>query len=333
MRSRAERNAAPAQRLPARVLAASPFVERAVERDGPGWARWLKAGGLDAAHKPGAIARALRAATAKARDEAQFMRALRVFRMERMARIAARDLAGRAPLAETLAAVTELADAACAEALAFAEDALQKIHGAPRDESGKPVTAYVLGMGKLGGGELNFSSDIDLILGYSAHGQTTARPGGKHGLATEQYYEKLARLFTRYLAEPTPEGFVFRVDWLLRPFGASGPPAMASAAMEEYYQTHGREWERYAMIKARVVAGDAKAGEALLAALRPFVYRRYLDFNAIGALRDMKRMIAAEVQRKELDANIKLGAGGIREVEFIVQAFQLMRGGKEPPLR
>jgi glutamate-ammonia-ligase adenylyltransferase len=329
LRSRAERKAAPAARLPERVLAASPFVEQVAARDAAGWARWLKSGGLDTAHKPGTIAKALRAATARARDEAQFMRALRVFRMERMARIAARDLAGKAPLAETLAAVSELADAACAAALAFAEQALQKLHGAPRDEAGKPVTAYVLGMGKLGGGELNFSSDIDLILGYSAHGETD----GRHGLATEQYYEKLARLFTRYLAEPTPDGFVFRVDWLLRPFGASGPPAMASAALEEYYQTHGREWERYAMIKARVVAGDAKAGEALLAALRPFVYRRYLDFNAIGALRDMKRMIAAEVQRKELDANIKLGAGGIREIEFIVQAFQLMRGGKEPPLR
>jgi glutamate-ammonia-ligase adenylyltransferase len=327
--SKAERGKGPAARLPARVLAASPFVEQAVARDPQGWARWLKAGGLDAAHKTGAIAKALRATTAKHRDEVQFMAALRQFRMERMARIAARDLAGGAELAETLAAVSELADASCAAALTFAGRALQKIHGRPRDASGKPVTAYLLGMGKLGGGELNFSSDIDLIFGYSANGETD----GRQPIATEQYFEKLVRLFTRLLAERTPEGFVFRVDWLLRPFGASGPPAMASAAMEEYYQTHGREWERYAMIKARVVAGDAKAGEALLAALRPFVYRRYLDFNAIGALRDMKRMIAAEVQRQELHDNIKLGAGGIREVEFIVQAFQLMRGGKEAPLR
>jgi glutamate-ammonia-ligase adenylyltransferase len=311
------------------VLAASPFIEQALARDPAGWKKWLAGGGLDAAQKPGAIAKALKAATQKARDEAQFMRALREFRMVQMARIAARDLAGQAPLAETLAATSELADAACAAALAFAEKALQKIHGAPRDEAGKPVTCYVLGMGKLGGGELNFSSDIDLIFGYSAHGETN----GRQSLATEQYYEKLVRLFTRYLGERTPEGFVFRVDWLLRPFGASGPPAMASGAIEEYYQTHGREWERYAMIKARVVAGDAKAGDALLATLRPFVYRRYLDFNAVGALRDMKRMIAAEVQRKELHDNIKLGAGGIREIEFIVQAFQLMRGGKEAPLR
>jgi glutamate-ammonia-ligase adenylyltransferase len=311
------------------VLAASPFVEQAVARDPRGWAKWLEAGGLEAAHAEGSIARALKAATGKARDDAQFMRALRQFRMERMARIAARDLAGAAPLAETLAAVSELADAACAAALAFAGKALQGIHGTPRDESGKPVAAYVLGMGKLGGGELNFSSDIDLIFGYSANGETD----GRQPIATEQYFEKLTRLFTRLLAERTPDGFVFRVDWLLRPFGASGPPAMASAAMEEYYQTHGREWERYAMVKARVVAGDRAAGEALLAALRPFVYRRYLDFNAIGALRDMKRTIAAEVQRKELHDNVKLGAGGIREIEFIVQAFQLMRGGKEAPLR
>ncbi|MGQ0585745.1 MAG: bifunctional [glutamate--ammonia ligase]-adenylyl-L-tyrosine phosphorylase/[glutamate--ammonia-ligase] adenylyltransferase, partial [Gammaproteobacteria bacterium] len=316
MRSKAERGKSAADPL-ARVLAASPFV-----------AQWLK-GGIATAHKPGAIAKALRSATQKARDEAQFMRALREFRMAQMARIAARDLAGAATLAETLEAVSELADGACAAALAFAEKALRKIHGVPRDESGAPVAAFILGMGKLGGRELNFSSDIDLIFGYSANGETD----GRQPVATEQYFERLTRLFTRLLAERTPEGFVFRVDWMLRPFGASGPPAMASGAMEEYYQTHGREWERYALIKARVVAGDAAAGEALLKALRPFVYRRYLDFNAVGALRDMKRMINAEVQRQELQDNIKLGAGGIREIEFIAQAFQLMRGGREAELR
>jgi glutamate-ammonia-ligase adenylyltransferase len=329
LRSRPERGTAGAAKALARVCEASPFVRQARARDPKGWARWIKAGGLDAAHKAGAIAKALRTATAKARGEEPFMHALRAFRMERMARIAARDLAGRAPLAETLEAVSELADAACAAALAFAERTLQKIHGRPRDESGRPVAAYVLGMGKLGGGELNFSSDIDLIFGYSANGATD----GRQAIATEQYFEKLVRLFTRVLGERTADGFVFRVDWLLRPFGASGPPAMASGAIEQYYQSHGREWERYALIKARVVAGSAAAGDALLAALRPFVYRRYLDFNAIGALRDMKRMINAEVQRKELHDNIKLGAGGIREIEFIVQAFQLMRGGQEAPLR
>jgi len=321
----------PARAAPslARVFAASPFVEQASRRDPAAWKRWLGAGGLKAPHKPGAIARALRAATRNARDEARFMRALRVFRMERMARIAARDLAGEPRLAETLAALSELAEAACQASLAFAEKALRKVHGQPRDESGAPVGGYVLGMGKLGGGELNFSSDIDLIFGYSAQGATD----GRQAIANEQYFEKLVRLFTRYLGERTADGFVFRVDWLLRPFGASGPPAMASGAIEEYYQTHGREWERYAMVKARVVAGDVTAGEALLKALRPFVYRRYLDFNAIGALRDMKRMIDEEVRRKDLHDNVKLGPGGIREIEFIVQAFQLMRGGREPPLR
>jgi len=328
LRSKPERKASPAGQVLRRVFAASPFVEQAAQRDAPGWARWIKSG-FDTPARPGAIAKALRAATAKARDEAQFMGALREFRMAQMARIAARDLAGKAPLAETLESVSELADAACAAALAFAEKNLQKIHGRPRDDAGAPVAAYVLGMGKLGGRELNFSSDIDLIFGYSANGATD----GRQAIATEQYFEKLVRLFTRLLGERTAEGFVFRVDWLLRPFGASGPPAMASGAIEEYYQTHGREWERYALIKARVVAGDTAAGEALLKALRPFVYRRYLDFNAIGALRDMKRMINEEVRRKELHDNVKLGAGGIREIEFIVQAFQLMRGGKEPPLR
>ncbi len=328
MRSRAERTPPAAGAALARTFAASPFVEQAARREGAAWARWTRTG-LATACKAGAIAKALRAATAKARDEAGFMRVLRQFRMAQMARIAARDLAGSAPLAETLAAVSELADAACDAALGFAGRALQKAHGQPRDLAGAPVTGYVLGMGKLGGRELNFSSDIDLIFGYTADGETD----GRQPIANAQYFERLVRLFTRLLAERTPEGFVFRVDWLLRPFGASGPPAMASGAVEEYYQTHGREWERYALIKARVVAGDATAGEALLQALRPFVYRRYLDFNAIGALRDMKRMINDEVRRKDLHDNIKLGAGGIREIVFIGQAFQLMRGGQEPALR
>ena len=201
--------------------------------------------------------------------------------------------------------------------------------GAPRDEAGKPVSAYVLGMGKLGGGELNFSSDIDLILGFTAPGATD----GKESISNDEYFEKVVQKLTRTLANRTAEGFVFRVDWMLRPFGSAGAPAMHSAAMEEYYQVHGREWERYAFIKARTVAGDRAAGEAFLASLKPFVYRRYLDYNAIGALRDLKRQIAAEVERKELHGNIKLGAGGIREVEFIVQAFQLVRGGRDPALR
>ncbi|HUR41216.1 MAG TPA: bifunctional [glutamate--ammonia ligase]-adenylyl-L-tyrosine phosphorylase/[glutamate--ammonia-ligase] adenylyltransferase [Verrucomicrobiae bacterium] len=317
------------KRVLPRVRAASPFVVHVLDHDAARAKTWAKNRWFEAQWLPGAMAKAVAAATRKARSDDDFMAALRVMRNEQMARIALRDLAGWAAIDETLAALSELADACCEAAVGRAEAQLHARHGIPRDESGAQVRPFILGMGKLGGRELNFSSDVDLILGFTGTGETD----GKAGIANDQYFEKLAQHVTRYLGQRTAEGFVFRVDWLLRPFGASGPPAMTSAAMEEYYQSHGREWERYAFIKARCVAGDRVAGDALLKALRPFVYRRYLDYNAIGALREMKRLIAADVERRELHDNVKLGAGGIREIEFIVQAFQLMRGGQEAALR
>lgn len=316
------------QALP-RVLGASRFVASVCTRDPQRFARWCAERWLETPFRQGALSRAVQAATRGAADDETLMAGLRQLRNAEMARIALRDLAGWATLDETLAALSELAEACCQAALAHAERVLQARYGQPRDESGAEVRPFVLGMGKLGGRELNFSSDIDLIFGYTGRGETD----GAQGLANEQYFEKLVQHLTRYLGQPTADGFVFRVDWMLRPFGASGPPAMTSAALEEYYQTHGREWERYAFIKARCVAGDRDAGAALLKALQPFVYRRYLDYNAVGALREMKRLIEAEVERRELHDNVKLGDGGIREIEFIVQSFQLMRGGQEPGLR
>ena len=312
----------------ARTFAASPFATDVLTRDPARFAALAKAGAFEAPHKPGALAGAFREALGES-DEAAFMAALRRTRNEALARIALRDVAGWATLPETLTALSDLADAAIQAALARGQSALRERYGEPRDERKRPSRPYVLGMGKLGGGELNFSSDVDLIFCYAAPGETD----GRDPLPNEQYYEKLVQLVTRYLAQPTADGFAYRVDWMLRPFGRSGPPAMHTAAMEEYYQSHGREWERYAFIKARVVAGDREAGAQLLATLRPFVYRRYLDYNAIGALRGLKRTIEAEVARKEMHANLKLGDGGIREVEFIAQAFQLTRGGQEAALR
>ena len=312
-----------------RVRAASPFVAAICDQDARRLARWRKERWFETPYQPGALARAVQAAVKKAPDDAAFMAALRQLRNAQLARIALRDLAGWAGLDETLAALSELAEASIEAALGHAQQQLQARHGVPRDAAGREVRPFVLGMGKLGGRELNFSSDIDLICGYTGPGETD----GRQALANEQYFEKLVQQLTRLLAQRTPEGFAYRVDWLLRPFGASGPPAMTAQAMEDYYQAHGREWERYAFIKARCVAGDRAAGEALLKALQPFVYRRYLDYNAVGALREMKRLIEAEVARKELHDNVKLGDGGIREVEFVVQAFQLMRGGQEPALR
>lgn len=255
---------------------------------------------------------------------------LRRCRLREWVRIALRDRFGLAPLDETLGDLSDFADAACEAAQQAATATLEPRFGLPRDAAGQPVRVIVLGMGKLGGRELNYSSDIDLIVIYSAAGETD----GPRVVSTGEYFTKWVQEFLRLLGERTPEGFVFRVDLMLRPFGSAGPVAIPVEAMEEYYQNHGRDWERYALIKARPVAGDIAAGEALLQRLAPFVYRRYLDFNALAGLRELKRKIAADAAARGVAADdLKLGDGGIRECEFIVQSFQLVRGGQDARLR
>ena len=255
---------------------------------------------------------------------------LRRSRAREWVRIALRDRLGLAALAETLGDLSAFADAACEHAQRVATATLTPRFGLPRDEAGEPVRVIVLGMGKLGGRELNYSSDIDLIIAYSASGETD----GPRRLGTGEYFTKWVQEFLRLLGERTADGFVFRVDLMLRPFGSAGPVAIPVEAMEEYYQNHGRDWERYALIKARPVAGDIAAGEALLARLTPFVYRRYLDFNALAGLRELKRKIAADAAARGVGADdLKLGDGGIRECEFIAQSFQLVRGGQDARLR
>jgi glutamate-ammonia-ligase adenylyltransferase len=187
-------------------------------------------------------------------------------------------------------------------------------------------------MGKLGGHELNFSSDIDLIFLYSEDGETD----GSRTLSAHEYFARLNRQIIALVDEVTADGFVFRVDTRLRPFGDSGPPVVSFAALESYLPQHGRSWERYAYIKARVTGphpGDTVTGELMSNLIEPFVYRRYLDFGVFESLRKMKALIAAEVQKKELASNIKLGPGGIREIEFIAQSLQLVRGGNDQLLR
>src|SRR3569832_1439929 len=185
-------------------------------------------------------------------------------------------------------------------------------------------------MGMLGAGEHNFSSVIDLIFAYREDGETV---GGARTLSNEDYIRRRAQRLIQAINAPMAEGFVFRVDMRLRPFGDSGSLVMSFDAMEEYYQSHGREWERYAWIKAAAVAGDRTAGDRLLHLLRPFVIRRYLDFGAYRSLREMKALIEEQVKRKGMEDNIKLGAGGIREIEFIGQACLLIRGGRETELQ
>ena len=262
-------------------------------------------------------------------DEVLLMQRLRELRNQEMARIAARALSAVAEPAETLEEVSALAQACCAAVVDWCFQRLCERHGRPRDEQGRESLPLVLGMGKLGGGELNFSSDIDLIFLHSADGCTD----GDKVMENERFFVRLAQDVGKILATPTEHGFVFRVDTMLRPFGSAGPMSISFDAAEDYYQNHGREWERYALIKARPVAGDLKLGSELLQRLRPFVYRRYLDFNAIGSLRELKRRIHDDVVARRVVDDVKLGPGGIRELEFIVQSFQLVRGGQDSRLR
>lgn len=320
----------PALVEPARkVLAASPFVRDVCARDEARFTQWLQQSVFERAYAADELAQRVNTECAVANDEASFMRVLRSIRQREMVRIAFRDLAAIAPLDEVLRDLSDLADASCVAALAMAERTLQQRWGVPRDERGALARPVILGMGKLGGGELNFSSDIDLIFCYTDGGTTD----GARSVSNEEYFNRLAQDCSRLLSVRTEDGFVFRVDTMLRPFGSAGAPAWSFSAMEDYYQVHGREWERYAFIKARPVAGDLDAGHRLLRTLRPFVFRRYLDYNAIVALRALKQMIRDDVKRKGMEDNVKLGDGGIREVEFIVQSFQLVRGGQEAPLR
>jgi len=262
-------------------------------------------------------------------SEDQLMVALRLFRRREMIRIAWRDLAGWAELTETLADLSYLADACIQYALDFLYQQACEKRGTPRLSNGDPQHIVVLGMGKLGAYELNYSSDIDLIFAYAEEGVLPDRKSTSYG----EFFTKLCQSLVKVLDEITVDGFVFRTDIRLRPYGDSGAVIMTFDGMENYYLTQAREWERYAMIKARQVAGDFDSGAQLMAMLKAFVYRRYLDYGAFEELRSLKQQITQELKRKDRMENIKLGPGGIREIEFIGQAFQLIRGGTEKSLQ
>ncbi|MCC5886280.1 MAG: bifunctional [glutamate--ammonia ligase]-adenylyl-L-tyrosine phosphorylase/[glutamate--ammonia-ligase] adenylyltransferase [Gammaproteobacteria bacterium] len=249
--------------------------------------------------------------------------ALRHFRNHHQVGIIWRDLNRHTDLDGTLCVLSDLAEIILEQTLALLHRRLAADLGEPLDEAGRPEQLVVLALGKLGARELNLSSDVDLMFAYPAPGQTAA------GLSNQDWFLRLGRQLIGVLDTRTSAGFVYRVDMRLRPFGDSGPMVQHFDALLGYYEEQGRDWERYAMIKARPVAGDLVAGRALLAGLRPFVFRRYLDFGAIEALREMKALIRREVRRKQLQDNVKLGEGGIREVEFIAQVFQLIHGGRD----
>src|SRR5690606_19991216 len=259
----------------------------------------------------------------------EWPRQLRLYRTAESTRLVWRDVLGLDGIDATLEGSTRLADTC----LRLGHDALEAQfagrHGVVRDAEGHGVRMVVFALGKLGGQELNFSSDVDLVYAYPRAGESD----GPRPLAAEQYFTRLGQALAKLLDEATADGFCHRVDLRLRPFGGAGRIVLSFAAMEHYFQTEGRDWERYAWQKARPVAGDVEAGSEFLRQLQPFVYRRYLDYGALDGLRGMKASIAAEVARKELDDDIKRGSGGIREIEFLAQVLQLIRGGREPALR
>jgi glutamate-ammonia-ligase adenylyltransferase len=239
-----------------------------------------------------------------------------------------RDLTGRASLGEVIGAVTRLAEVALAAAVAVHSARLAEVHGTPIGaDSGAPQTLIVIGMGKLGGGELNVSSDIDLVFVYPEEGDTA----GPRALANREFFDRLGRQVIAALHDVTADGYVFRVDMRLRPYGDSGPLTVSFAALEHYLISQGRAWERYAWLKARPLTGDRH--DALEDLVTPFVYRKYLDYDAYEGLRDVHRQIREQERRRDYAGNVKLGAGGIREIEFIAQAMQIVRGGREPALR
>ena len=314
----------------AKLVACSEFAAGTVLRE---WQWFVHAQStLDEVPDDGVLRQFVEEIKAGAADDEAIKAQLRHFRHRFMLQVLWRELRGIATLDETLVALSALADRLLDAAATCATRALEERYGVIRDHSGEAVSPVILGMGKLGGRELNFSSDIDLIFLFPAGKDSD----GARTLSAQEYFTRLARRVVALLDEVTADGFAFRIDTRLRPFGDSGPPVTSFAALEAYLLRHGRGWERYAYVKARIVgpAPPAEVADELCNGLiAPFVYRRYLDYGVFESLRKMHGLIAAEVRRRDMADNIKLGPGGIREIEFIVQSLQLVRGGSQPELQ
>ncbi len=312
-----------------RVLACSEYFADVLARYPQAFAELIETGRLHRPLDDGELEPLFLSGAPDAESEAQFMRRLRIFRHRELMRILFRDLAGWSDTHEMLAELSALADTCVRAAYFYASSQLQQRHGVPRGPDGEESTLVIVAMGKLGGGELNFSSDVDVVFIYSSSGETD----GDRALTNEEYFRRLAQSLINLLSKKTADGFVYRVDARLRPFGDSGPLACSVGAFEDYLVQHGRDWERYAWVKARAINVWEGTREFYTSVLRPFVYRRYLDFGVFDSLREMKSMIEREGRAAENRENIKLGPGGIREIEFIVQTLQLVRGGMLRSLR
>ena len=304
------------------AVTCSPFVSRMLAKDAQ-----LLSDLLNNLHQPyqtAAMQTALEAQNIF--DEQSLKQQLRRLRQQVLVRMIVRDLNGLADFYEVVQTTSALAEVTLQQAIAFHTAQLSKQYGTPKGQQGEPQSLIVVGMGKLGGAELNVSSDIDLIFAYEQEGETD----GAQVISNQEFFTKLGKKVIAALDDVTEDGFVFRVDMRLRPFGSEGALVSCLDALEDYYQNYGREWERYAWIKGRVVAGPS---QALGDVLKPFVFRKYLDFNAYASMRDLKVQIQRDVMQRGLEDNIKLGRGGIREVEFVAQVFQLIRGGQDTELQ
>ena len=268
---------------------------------------------------------------AQAVTEGNLKALLRQLKQRAYARIAARDLAGLAPLSEVTECMTLIAELAVSKAVEVLSLGLVERHGQPRGADGRVQEMIVVGMGKLGGRELNVSSDIDLIFVFPEDGDTDATGSSSRAISNFEFFTRLGRGLINAIADATEDGRVFRVDMRLRPNGDSGPLVCSFEMLENYFITQGREWERYAWIKARPLTGSRH--DELEKVRHPFVFRKYFDFGAINAMRELHAQIRREVAKKDMADNVKLGPGGIREIEFIAQVFQLIRGGRDTPLQ
>ncbi|NVO01023.1 MAG: bifunctional [glutamate--ammonia ligase]-adenylyl-L-tyrosine phosphorylase/[glutamate--ammonia-ligase] adenylyltransferase, partial [Geobacteraceae bacterium] len=322
------------------LLGSSPFLTNIICRDPEAFTILFFSDGIEIARNEAAMLAALRSEIPPVISYQELFSALRRFKYREMLRIAARDLSGISPLEEVTAELSSLAAASLQLACEITRSCLIAEHGAPLlTESGDEAELTILGMGKFGGRELNFSSDIDLIYFYTSdQGETTGIPDNsgvaKGKISLHSFFVKQAEMITKIISQVTDEGFVFRVDLGLRPEGKGGDVSLSVRSGEVYYELWGQSWERSAMLKARPVAGSIPLGEAFLKSIEPFIYRKYLDYTLIEDMMSMKKKIDASLVRElEGEYNIKLGRGGIREIEFFIQALQLVYAGKNPNLR
>ncbi len=315
------------------ACASSPWLSQVFLKDPARFYHWLSTGIFDQQPDGNRLREEITNAANRCETRDQLKLALHTIHLREEAIIAWRDLNNLADLAENLAHISQLAENILTASIAWLTRELAEKHGTPMSaESNLPVQLTLLAMGKLGGGELNFHSDIDLIALFDDEGETTGTSGQKGVLSNQEFFTRLIRALVDLLQNPGDVGQLYNVDLRLRPFGDSGALVITGSALEAYYTRHGREWERYALIKARPVAVDSTYGTEVLESLSPFIYRRYLDYGAFQSLRELKQEIDQQVERSSRQYSVKLGHGGIREIEFIVQALQLVHGGRDPSL-